>query len=122
MGRRVNLADTRQRIADTLTSVLPGVSVYPHRPASVRANDGWTVLRSVAPSTFGTCTATFDVLILIGVDEQHAAESLDRLSVALIDAIGQHLGAPITVVPQSLTADGADLYCCTATFLSEVSA
>jgi hypothetical protein len=117
----MNLADTRQHIADALTSALTDVRVYPHRPASVRVNDGWTLLRSVAPSTFGTCTATFEVLIVIGVDEQQAAESLDRMSVALIDAIGQHLGAPITVVPQSLTVDGADMYCCTATLLSEVS-
>lgn len=117
----MNLAKTRQHIADTLTSALPPeVRVYPHRPASVRAGDGWTLLRSIAPSTFGTCTATFDVLIVIGIDEQHAAESLDRMSVALIDAIGQHLGTPITAVPQSLTVDGAELLCVTATLLSEV--
>ena len=116
----MNLADTRQRIADTLTAALSDVRVYPHRPASVRAGDGWLLLRSLAPATFGTCQATFDVLICIGTDEQHAAESLDRMSVALIDTIGAHLGAPITVVPQSLTVDGADLYCATATLLCEV--
>jgi hypothetical protein len=116
----VNLTETRAHISETLTSALPGIRVYPHRPASVRANDGWLILRSVAPATFGTCAATVDVLVVIGTDEQHAAESLDRLSVALITAIGGHLGAPITVVPQTVTADGADLFCATASLLIEV--
>jgi hypothetical protein len=116
----VNLTDTRQRIAATLTAAIDGVTVHPHQPTSVRVLDGWCVLRSITPSTFQTCTATFDVLIVVGTDEQAAADFLDRASVDLIDATGQHLGAPVTLTPQSLTLGSTEMFCAALSLLIEV--
>jgi hypothetical protein len=117
----VSITETRARIASTLTSVLPDVRVHPHRPAVCRVNDGWLVLRSVEAMTFQTCQATFDVLVLLSTDEQAAAETFDRVAVTLIDAIGDFLGTPSTVVPQSLNIGDSQMFCCAATLLIEVS-
>lgn len=119
MTAHASVQDARHHIADTLTSELGELRVYPHRPAAVRTGDGWCLLRQVEPSTFGAVMAAFDVVIALSQDQTEAQERFDELAVRLVDVIGAKVGTPVSVTPQVIAVDGADMYVAVASLLIE---
>lgn len=116
----MNVENRRRQLAAQLTAGLDGVTVHAYRPVAVKAGDGWLILTQVQPSTFGTCTATFDVAVCLAADEQGAEQGFDRQAVALIDVIGAQIGTAVTVTPQRFTIGSATVFACVATLLCEV--
>jgi hypothetical protein len=115
----VNLANTRDHLASGLDR-MAGVRIYAYRPDVVKVRDGWLVLRSVTPFTFATTSATFDLIVVLSTDEVAAQQSLDDLSVDLLDHVAKCDANATGLTPVSMTIGGAELYCAAVSLLVEV--
>ena len=101
-------------------AAVDGVTGHAHRPGAARPGDAWPLLRRLEPSTFGTCTATFDLIICLSGDDESAERAQDRWAVALVDALSAACLTVTAVTPTTYLIGGTDLFVLAVTVLNEV--
>lgn len=114
----MNLAQSRTQLADVLDRIAGTKTGHHYPPTALQAGDAWPVLRQIEPSTFGTCTATWDLLVALPDDDQSAADAFDDLAVNVLDALGAAGYTPVSVTPQLI--EGSGVRALVATVLTEV--
>ena len=116
----MKLSETRTRLSDTLDELVDLRAGFEHAPTAPQAKDAWPVLRRIEPATFGTCTVTWDVLVVLPGDETSAFTVFGELAIPVLDALGHAGFTPVSATPQIVPVNGADVFCAAITVLSEV--
>lgn len=117
----MNIADTRQAVADALATV-DGVTMRP-RPVrqAPRPGDGWVVVQSVAPLSFRQHGARLAAVVVLGADDAAAEDRLNDWAVPLLDALTRTIPcAGTTLEPVAITTDGGAMYAAAIVFTVEV--
>lgn len=115
----MQLCDARSALVTAITDIY-GLRAHEHRPVAAAALDAWPRLVRIEPSTFATCLATFDVIVVLSGDEESAETALDDLGIQIVNALGHALMTPVSVAPAVIAIGGADLYSLVATVILEV--
>lgn len=119
----MNLTETRVALAAEIEAAVAGTKWFPKRPTGVRDRSGWLVLTEISSEgcTFGMLRASFNAVLALGTDLEHAQSQIDDLIVPLHDAVaatGRCWG--LKVVPDAVTISGNEYFVLTATFLTEI--
>lgn len=124
----MDLADTRESIADALTAAVEDLHVRPRGPVrSPKQGDGWVTIGRMVPADYCRTLVTLVTVIALSADDGLAEELLDTWAVPAIDAVTKAEDLNVTdvaVEPVSLLVEqtGATLHAMTVTLTTEVEA
>ena len=121
----MNLKETRQHIATTVTAQVEGVTVHPYQ-LSLKAFHGWVEFDEIGYTDqelmYGEVGLTVNVNILIAADRPTFERLSDDMTPDLIAACQAAGGRATVVRPYTETVKGTSLYALSATFYTESEA
>lgn len=100
-------ADTRQAIADALSTV-SGVTGYPARPDALNEGDGWPQWRGATPQAYAF-ENTWAVLVILPAGEVSADAFADSHGEALVEALRPVMFVD-QIAPATLDTEAGQMY------------
>lgn len=120
----MNLADTRQMLADAVTAAAPTLTVKAYPFAQPKPLDGWVVVERLSVASFRAADTRFNVFVILGTDLPSAERHVDTYAPALMAATAGLLAAGVAVevreVPVGAGVSNAPLYALTLSLTLEV--
>lgn len=122
----MTLKQTRDRIAEHLTTELADITVHGYRPKTPKAFHGWVEFDSIGylddhELSYGEVGVEVQVLILVATDRTTFERMSDDITPDLIAAC-QAVGRGVIVRPYQESVGQNSLYSLSATFITESEA